>query len=330
MNLIVLGLCTLANLTGFSSGAGFESAEESLQYVLSETNLREIVSNNIVQYGDVYNASGENRYLEIEFENGNWILFDKENHETVDRRNISPYAQGDSETLKLYDEDKVGFEYAYYDRDIDDFVSEAGLLSNSLIFEEYYESQGKDAGNYYSNISLTPNAHVIDNYYYFENLGGRHAWNSKGTCTIVASEILLGYYDTFSSDLFVDESHDVISREYISKSNYSTKDFPQSPGVDDYSAEEHDFHDYLVGNAKNEVGDDPEADGIKSSMGKDKWQFSTILSILKNEKYKGDALVQKNYVPDFKRTSQRKTMVSCSSTTKRIIMNQLSHHMNGT
>ena len=269
MNLIVLGLCTLANLTGFSSGAGFESAEESLQYVLSETNLREIVSNNIVQYGDVYNASGENRYLEIEFENGNWILFDKENHETVDRRNISPYAQGDSETLKLYDEDKVGFEYAYYDRDIDDFVSEAGLLSNSLIFEEYYESQGKDAGNYYSNISLTPNAHVIDNYYYFENLGGRHAWNSKGTCTIVASEILLGYYDTFSSDLFVDESHDVISREYISKSNYSTKDFPQSPGVDDYSAEEHDFHDYLVGIAKNEVGDDPEADGIKSSMGKE-------------------------------------------------------------
>lgn len=80
------------------------------------------------------NASGENRYLEIEFENGGWILFDKENHETVDRRNISPYAQGDSETLKLYDEDKVDFEYAYYDRDIDDFVSEAGLLSNSLIF----------------------------------------------------------------------------------------------------------------------------------------------------------------------------------------------------
>lgn len=34
MNLIVLGLCMLANLTGFSSGASFESADESLQYVL--------------------------------------------------------------------------------------------------------------------------------------------------------------------------------------------------------------------------------------------------------------------------------------------------------
>ena len=39
MNLIVLGLCTLANLTGFSSGAGFESAEESLQYVLDRKSV---------------------------------------------------------------------------------------------------------------------------------------------------------------------------------------------------------------------------------------------------------------------------------------------------
>lgn len=70
MNLIVLGLCALANLTGFNSGASFESADESLQYVLSKADFYEVGSNNIVQYGDVYNASGENRYLEIEFESG--------------------------------------------------------------------------------------------------------------------------------------------------------------------------------------------------------------------------------------------------------------------
>lgn len=262
MNLIVLGLCMLANLTGFSSGASFESADESLQYVLSKADFYEVGSNNIVQYGDVYNTSGENRYLEIEFENGKWVLFDKQNYEEIEQRSISPYSQGDPETLKLYDEDKVGFDYAYYEQDIDDFVSEAGLLSSSLMFGDYYESQGKDAGNYYKNIALTPNAHVIDNYYYFEKLGDKHAWNSKGTCAIVASEILLGYYDTFSSDLFVDESYDVISHEYISKSNYSTKDFSQSPGVDDCSVDDHDFHDYLVDIAKNEVGEDPEVDGM--------------------------------------------------------------------
>ncbi len=47
-------------------------------------------------------------------------------------------------------------------------------------------------------------------------------------------------------------------------------------------------------------------DGIKSPMGKDKWQISTVLSILKNEKYKGDALVQKTYVPDFKTHKPKK------------------------
>ena len=38
---------------------------------------------------------------------------------------------------------------------------------------------------------------------------------------------------------------------------------------------------------------------IKTPMGKEVWQRSTILSILTNEKYKGDALLQKNYTIDF-------------------------------
>ena len=39
--------------------------------------------------------------------------------------------------------------------------------------------------------------------------------------------------------------------------------------------------------------------GIKTPGGKDKWPYSTIISILKNEKYKGDALLQKAYVENF-------------------------------
>ncbi len=39
--------------------------------------------------------------------------------------------------------------------------------------------------------------------------------------------------------------------------------------------------------------------GIKTPGGKNKWRFSTIISILKNEKYKGDALLQKGYVENF-------------------------------
>ena len=39
--------------------------------------------------------------------------------------------------------------------------------------------------------------------------------------------------------------------------------------------------------------------GIKSSGGKDKWSQGTVKSILSNEKYKGDALLQKTYTQDF-------------------------------
>lgn len=40
--------------------------------------------------------------------------------------------------------------------------------------------------------------------------------------------------------------------------------------------------------------------GIKSPMGKDTWLPETVRSILKNEKYCGDALMQKTYTKDFK------------------------------
>ena len=39
--------------------------------------------------------------------------------------------------------------------------------------------------------------------------------------------------------------------------------------------------------------------GILSPAGKERWQVATVLSILRNEKYKGDALLQKHYTVDF-------------------------------
>lgn len=41
------------------------------------------------------------------------------------------------------------------------------------------------------------------------------------------------------------------------------------------------------------------ADGVKSPGGKDKWNKGAVQSILTNEKYKGDALLQKSYTVDF-------------------------------
>lgn len=42
-----------------------------------------------------------------------------------------------------------------------------------------------------------------------------------------------------------------------------------------------------------------ESRSIKSPSGKDRWHISTVKSILTNEKYRGDALLQKQYTTDF-------------------------------
>ena len=49
-----------------------------------------------------------------------------------------------------------------------------------------------------------------------------------------------------------------------------------------------------------------EKKGIKTPRGKDNWRISTVQSILTNEKYKGDALLQKSYVSDFLTKKVRK------------------------
>ncbi len=56
---------------------------------------------------------------------------------------------------------------------------------------------------------------------------------------------------------------------------------------------------FIEGKTAGMIADTLTAKGIKTPGGKDKWQASTILSILKNEKYKGSALLQKQFTVDF-------------------------------
>ena len=65
---------------------------------------------------------------------------------------------------------------------------------------------------------------------------------------------------------------------------------------------------FLVGDSLNGIAELLESKGVASPSGKDKWQLSTIQSILSNEKYKGDALLQKSYTVDFltKKRTQNK------------------------
>ena len=59
------------------------------------------------------------------------------------------------------------------------------------------------------------------------------------------------------------------------------------------------FYMYLEGNSLNDIRKWLEENEIESPMGKGKWTVNSVSGILKNEKYKGDALLQKTYTVDY-------------------------------
>lgn len=59
------------------------------------------------------------------------------------------------------------------------------------------------------------------------------------------------------------------------------------------------YKDYLDGKGPNRIAKELEEEGVLNWNGKVKWYESTIRNMLSNEKYKGDALLQKTYTVDF-------------------------------
>lgn len=59
------------------------------------------------------------------------------------------------------------------------------------------------------------------------------------------------------------------------------------------------YREYMQGSSMHAIAKGLTDDHIKTPSGKDKWPKSTVLSILTNEKYKGDALLQKTFTTDF-------------------------------
>lgn len=59
------------------------------------------------------------------------------------------------------------------------------------------------------------------------------------------------------------------------------------------------YREYLEGGSLLQIGRGLEVDGILTAAGKAKWRPETLRKILQNEKYIGDALLQKTYTVDF-------------------------------
>ncbi len=63
---------------------------------------------------------------------------------------------------------------------------------------------------------------------------------------------------------------------------------------------------YMIGSTENRIAKMLENLGVQPPGNKGKWYDSTIKSILRNEKYKGDALLQKEFVADFLTKTKKK------------------------
>lgn len=59
------------------------------------------------------------------------------------------------------------------------------------------------------------------------------------------------------------------------------------------------YREYMEGASLAQIGEGLEADGILTGAGRKQWLATTIKKILSNEKYIGDALLQKTYTVDF-------------------------------
>ena len=59
------------------------------------------------------------------------------------------------------------------------------------------------------------------------------------------------------------------------------------------------YQEFLDGKTTDYIKRIFEREGVKNWDGGTKWQSTTLMSMLENEKYKGDALLQKSYTVDF-------------------------------
>lgn len=80
-----------------------------------------------------------------------------------------------------------------------------------------------------------------------------------------------------------------------------TKDEDGNLVIDSVEAEvvKRIYYEYLEGASLAQIGKSLESDGILTAAGKARWRPETLKKILQNEKYIGDALLQKTYTVDF-------------------------------
>lgn len=106
-----------------------------------------------------------------------------------------------------------------------------------------------------------------------ENVTWGHRRRFAEGKALIPYKSLLGYTKNADGDLVIDDNQAPVVRRI--------------------------YADFLSGRTPSQIAADLTADQIPTPMGKRHWSISTINSILRNEKYKGDALIQKTFTVDY-------------------------------
>ena len=222
---------------------------------LEEDKLKEMVSRKLnlteFNYEVISGFHSSDRYVLVEGKNC-YLIYDRELSDYIEFSTVtnSIYYNMDSSKKKVY----LGPTYYFSEENgnMTDLYSATKVSIEAI--EEYKSVEEELKKNYIQNkqehtqslekeaivMSAKPSDPVYIPYsHYYEALRdnlGTNANNSfAGSCSYVAAEMILSYYDSTENDIIIDEKYDVNKIKYFSSGTAinSIDDFGSSPGVDD-------------------------------------------------------------------------------------------------
>ena len=246
--LLTTALLTLSALHGGTSPVICQpiSNYDSIYQFSDESNL--FFDDNLFIQNDVYDLSGSCKYSLFSFQNKNYLV-DRTDYRVIDYYENFVFNHQRENVLLFYEEELFQYDPSNSEvRFLEDGETFELNLSNRErpVFRDYFVENDLPIGNI--DEVLIPDA------FYFEKLKRYYGLNYETECGIVASQMLLGYYDIFQNDLLIDEIYETGEAHYIDNSTDIT-DWVVSPGTDDRLNEINTFKnkliEYFPGNIEN-------------------------------------------------------------------------------
>ena len=220
-------------------------------------------NDSIVDFIEANDISGEIEVVKTmtDFAGNDFLLYeiDSEAYAIYSNGDVMRFIEGSPESYSpvhdyldadIYYVGPFSYYYANEDGELVDPITGDIVEMSALVGTEY--DFDEIAENYEENLQETPsispmsyetadNFVFVDNASYFQNLSNFPIPTEDGTCGIIAISILLGYYDTFVHDSFLDDS-------YINHYTVGVSSVDLLDSVNIYPSVKQSFYDYIYNN----------------------------------------------------------------------------------